>query len=55
MRDKLINELKYYVNFELEDKTLKQLLIMYNLIFNKDYALEQELPKKKNSSYRWDN
>lgn len=42
MRQKLINEIKHYTNEDLSNKTLKELLIMYNLLFNRDYALEQE-------------
>lgn len=52
MRDRLINELRQYTNQDLDDKTLKELLIMYNLLFNSEYAKEQEdcLPQ---SSFDW--
>ena len=42
MRQKLINEIKHYTKEDISNKTLKELLIMYNLLFNRDYALEQE-------------
>ena len=42
MKSKLIDILKDYTKENLNNKTLKELLIMYNLLFNRDYALEQE-------------
>lgn len=41
MRDRLILELQHYTNESLEDKTLKELLDMYNMIFNYEYAIQQ--------------
>ena len=42
MKSKLIHILKDYIKENLNNKSLKELLIMYNLLFNRDYALEQE-------------
>ena len=42
MKQRLIDILKDYTKENLNNKTLKELLIMYNLLFNRDYALEQE-------------
>ena len=42
MRDRLILELQHYTNESLEDKTLKELLDMYNMIFNYEYAIQQK-------------
>lgn len=42
MKSKLIDILKDYTKENLNNKSLKELLIMYNLLFNRDYALEQE-------------
>ena len=42
MKSKLIDILKDYTKEDISNKTLKELLIMYNLLFNRDYALEQE-------------
>ena len=47
MKSKLIDILKDYTKEDISNKTLKELLIMYNLLFNRDYALEQE-------SQEWD-
>ena len=42
MKSKLIDILKDYTKENLNNKSLKELLIMYNLLFNREYALEQE-------------
>ena len=42
MKSKLIHILKDYIKENLNNKQLKELLIMYNLLFNREYALEQE-------------
>ena len=42
MKQRLIDILKDYTKEDISNKTLKELLIMYNLLFNRDYALEQE-------------
>lgn len=42
MKRRLIDILKDYTKEDISNKTLKELLIMYNLLFNRDYALEQE-------------
>ena len=42
MKQRLIDILKDYTKENLNNKSLKELLIMYNLLFNRDYALEQE-------------
>lgn len=42
MKQRLIDILKDYTKEDISNKSLKELLIMYNLLFNRDYALEQE-------------
>ena len=57
MIDRLINELQHYTNESLEDKTFKELLDMYNMIFNYEYAIKQKeacLPQTSSAlGYDW--
>lgn len=41
MRERLISELKHYTNDDIEDYTLKDLLDMYNMLFNYEYYIKQ--------------
>lgn len=53
MRDRLIEELKHFVNYDLEEKTFKELLDIYNLIFNYEYASQQKEDCLPQSSFSW--
>ena len=55
MKDILIRELQHYTNSDLDNKTLKELLDMYNELFNKEYYYQQlENASIKKGAFNWE-